>query len=238
MSKVVVWLKNVTQQLDIIRKQNDELIWAEVFNSTIRDSSWFTGSISPGRWAVGYPFLYVLYRVLNEVAPKGVLELGLGQSSKMTCCYASRNDGVEHIIIDHDQEWIDFFYKNLESEFDNSTIIRCDLNIEKKDTYDHYSYHDFNNKIPECKFDLLLIDAPFGSEHDSRNDVLEIIPNRLAENFCIIIDDYHRGGEQETVEKLVKKLRDNGIAFCEGTYSGVKATHVIVSTNWKFLCSL
>lgn len=35
-------------------------------------------SISPGRWAVGYNYLYVMTRVLVELRPHKVLDIGLG----------------------------------------------------------------------------------------------------------------------------------------------------------------
>ena len=34
-------------------------------------------SFSPGRGAIGYPVMYVLYRVLNEFKPTSILELGI-----------------------------------------------------------------------------------------------------------------------------------------------------------------
>lgn len=238
MNKVVAWFKNVTQQLENIRGQNDELIWADIFNSTIKNSSWFSESVSPGRWAVGYPVLYVLYRVLNDVNPQSILELGLGQSSKLTCSYAHSHDGVNHVIVDHDQDWIDFFVNNIKNISDKTDVIRCDLTKEMKQDYEHISYVGFKEALPNCKFDCILVDAPFGSKHDSRNDILSIIPNALAENFCIIFDDFERTGEKETVQKVKKCLKDNGIEFCEGTYTGVKSMHIVVSKNMKFLCSL
>ena len=39
-----------------ILKTQNEILWAQIFNSTIQSSAWFKDqSISPGRWAAGYP---------------------------------------------------------------------------------------------------------------------------------------------------------------------------------------
>ena len=67
----------------------NELLKAEVFNSTIADSEWLRyKSFSPGRWAVDYALLYTLYRTLTAMKPTKIIEFGLGQSSKMIHQYA------------------------------------------------------------------------------------------------------------------------------------------------------
>ena len=87
-----------------------EAVWAQIFNNTISESLWLKDkTFSPGRWAVGYPYLYVMYRVLNETRPKRILELGLGQSTRMIAQYAAAFQDVEHIVVEHDPEWVEFF---------------------------------------------------------------------------------------------------------------------------------
>ena len=72
-----------------------EAVWAQIFNNTISESLWLKDkTFSPGRWAVGYPYLYVMYRVLNETRPKRILELGLGQSTRMIAQYAAAFQAV------------------------------------------------------------------------------------------------------------------------------------------------
>ena len=78
-----------------------EAVWAQIFNNTISESLWLKDkTFSPGRWAVGYPYLYVMYRVLNETRPKRILELGLGQSTRMIAQYAAAFQDVEHIVVE------------------------------------------------------------------------------------------------------------------------------------------
>lgn len=236
MNKVLTWLKNVTQSLEYLKKQNDELIWADIYNSTIANSSWFDQSVSPGRWAVGYPLLYVLYRILDEQNVNSILELGLGQSSKMTCCYTHTKNNVSHIIVDHNNDWTDFFSHNIDEIFDKSKLVLCDLDYN--DVYEHYSYNGFKDSIPILEYDLIIVDGPYGSEHDSRNDILGIIPSRLASDFVIILDDCEREGEKETFEKLLHILVENGIDCSVGVYSGIKEVRVITSKSRSYLCTL
>lgn len=68
----------------------EEIRWGQIYNSTIAGSEWLKDqSVSPGRWAVGYNYLYILYRILNDVKPTNILELGLGQSTKLMAQYAA-----------------------------------------------------------------------------------------------------------------------------------------------------
>lgn len=90
--------------------KTNEVIWGQIFNNTITDSKWLANqTFSPGRWAAGYPFLYVLYRALNEVRPKKILALGLGQTTRMISQYAAADIRVSHRVVEHDAEWATFF---------------------------------------------------------------------------------------------------------------------------------
>ena len=92
-----------------------ELLWSQIYHDTVLGSDWLkNNSISPGgprRWAVGYNFLYTLYRILNEMRPKQILEIGLGQSTKLTGQYADYFD-AKHLVVEHDLEWTKFFCKS------------------------------------------------------------------------------------------------------------------------------
>ena len=95
------------------KRDASEAVWAEIFNNCIRSSSWLKdSSFSPGRWAVGFQYLYALYRVLDEGHPKNILELGMGQSTKMIAQYVAENAGVKHIVTEADASWIEFFKEN------------------------------------------------------------------------------------------------------------------------------
>ena len=90
----------------------NENIWSNVFHDTIWDSKWLLNKkFSPGRWAVGYQYLYVLYRILESVQPQSILELGLGQSTQMMTQYAEYAEDCRHYIVEHDPAWIEFYKK-------------------------------------------------------------------------------------------------------------------------------
>ncbi|GHV55474.1 hypothetical protein FACS1894216_17910 [Synergistales bacterium] len=87
-------------------------------------------------------------------------------------------------------------------------------------------------------FDFISIDAPFGSDVYSRIDVLDIIPDCLMSSFIIMIDDYNRIGEQNTVKEIMRRFSDRNISVCSGSYRGAKQSLLITTEDYKFLCTL
>ncbi len=219
----------------------EETVWGETFNNAICDSAWLINkSFFPGRWAVGYQYLYVLYRVLNEYRPKSILELGLGQSTHMITQYAAKGEGVAHRVVEHDSEWINFF-KREHRLAEQSEIVQLGLDKEKVFEDDEVLvYKDFKEKAGNRSYDFISIDAPFGGQAKvyARVDTLKLIPECLAESFVIMVDDANRIGEQNTIRLIKSRLEESGIDYASGIYKGKKETYIITSNNNRFLCTL
>lgn len=218
-----------------------ETVWAEIFNNVISDSSWLHNTaFSAGRWAVGYPYLYVMYRILNEICPKRILDLGLGQSTRMIGQYTMANEDVMHFVVEHDPEWIAFFKRDFALS-ERSRIIQLDREMEPyKEASEVRVFKGFAERFKNEKFDFISIDAPLGGnmKQYSRIDVLKLLPDCLADDFIIMIDDSQRPGEMQTVEEMKEKLDNSGISYHAGKYSGNKDCVVICSANLKFVCSM
>lgn len=218
-----------------------EAVWAEIFNNIISDSLWLKNTtFSAGRTAVGYPYLYVMYRVLNEIKPQHILDLGLGQTTRMIAQYASSHEDAEHFVVEHNQEWIDFFRRDFALS-ERSKIVKLDREmIAFKEAEAVRVFKGFAEQFSEIKFDFISIDAPLGMDMKqySRIDVLKMLPNCLADDFIIMIDDTERPGETNTVNAMREQLKQSGIAFATGRYSGDKDCTVICSKNLKFVCSM
>lgn len=220
--------------------KTNEVIWGQIFNNTITDSSWLANqTFSPGRWAAGYQFLYVLYRALNEARPKKILELGLGQTTRMISQYAAANRQVSHKVVEHDAEWAMFFKQDFtlspQTELIQLPLVKRSYQGDKL-----YAYKNFKNTFPNDKFDLISIDGPFGflSKEYARMDILELLPDCLEKSFIIMIDDYERNGEQNTIKHIRKVLDKASVPYAFGNYAGQKHTAIITSDDLKFLCSL
>jgi hypothetical protein len=81
--KIIKFVRRLagTSGLDDLHDKIQTLVNAQFFRGTIEDCEWLKyRSFSPGGWAMDNAALYTLFRILNDVKPKNILEFGLGQS--------------------------------------------------------------------------------------------------------------------------------------------------------------
>ena len=223
-----------------VTRQVEDIQWGLRLQSLCMGSKWFRGGAYPGGWAVGFPFLCVLYRVLDEFKPASILELGLGQSTKMTTSYMKSGLNTEakvHFIVEHDKEWAEFMKNSV--DFIKSKLILLPLVQKEYKGSTGMSYDKFSDVTGIEKYELILIDGPFGSEGEfSRVDILSIVPNCLADNFVIMVDDTERRGEKNMCNELCKILKKKNIDYVSSDYGGVKNFMVIASKSRRFACSM
>jgi hypothetical protein len=221
----------------LLRFQQEQLK-AAIFNSTISGSEWLKHKdFSTGGWAVDYAFLYTLYRVLNDTQPKKIIEFGLGQTSKMIHQYAKYNKDINAVTYEHDPEWVIFFNKGLRDLYPIN-IKYLELQTIEYNSTKTLSYKNIENELENQQFNLIVVDAPFASEHYSRSQVIKMVPDCLENSFCILIDDLNRPGEQETAQEIYKLLDFNKIKYYSALYSGSKEHLLICSEENYFLTSL
>lgn len=236
-------LSDIQNTAHIIERRLRDSEWATVFRDTLRGSEWLKDvSISPGRSAIGYPGLYALYRSLDEFRPRRILELGLGQSTRVIGSYAG-HFGAAHTIVEHDGDWISFFLGK-HGKNEGTRMVRLDCAetpyegryIRTQEPIRHYE--GFAAALSGETFDFIFIDGPQGSSGYSRPDVTELLPECLEKSFVIMLDDSERQGEQNTMRVMMQILTGAGLRFAAGQYDGVKNTGVIVSEDLKFLLTL
>jgi 16S rRNA G966 N2-methylase RsmD len=231
-------ITQILNNQDFISKQNAELLKANIFNSSITDCEWLKyKSFSPGSWAVDYAFLYTLFNILNVMHPKSILEFGLGQSSKLIHQYANFYEDVNAITCEHDSKWVAFFERitNLNYPINIKPMELANVTYQGEATL---SYKDLIREFGTKQYDLIVVDGPFGSERYSRSQVLELAQTNLADTFCIMIDDYDREGEKETVRELMSILDRKNVGYLYTTYYGSKQHFLLCSENLKFLTSM
>ena len=225
---------------DVAINNSGEAVWASVFHDAIENCSWLKDrKFFPGRWAVGYPALYAIFRVLENFRPKKILELGLGQSTRIIGQYASAYEDVLHTVVEADPNWIDFFKNDFELS-SNTKVQNLEYVMLPYQEKEVRQYKDFEKTFKKQKFDFIFIDAPFGGDMTdfSRVDVLQLLPFCLEKSFVIMLDDFNRPQEQATAAEIEKLLKDNSISFCRGVYSGQKQTVLFCSDDIKFLTSM
>lgn len=219
-------------------KISKETLFADMFHDTINNSEWFNIPLSLCSWAIGYNYAYLLFRVLNEVKPKNILEAGLGQSTKIITEYVKKFENVNHDIVEHNSSWIDFF-KNHTDMSNMQNIHLLEMIEKEKNGFKYNCYKNFKKEFKNKKYNLISIDGPIGGgNHFSRIDILDLIPECLDDTFVIMLDDSEREGEQNMIQLLEEKLRKNGVKYCSGTYEGECDLYICTSEDISFLCHL
>jgi hypothetical protein len=219
----------------------NEILWADIFNNTISESDWLKiKTFSPGRWAAGYPFLYILYRVLRDVKPKRILEMGLGETTRVISQYCSENQNAEHFVAEHDAAWVDFFTKSYIIP-NNTKLITLPLIYLPYNGELVPSYENFSNYFANGTYDFICVDGPSGANADNkyaRLDVLGLISDNLSDSFVILLDDYNQAKIKNMADLLLSKLKEIKIPYVTGVYRGTKDTFILCSEDIKFLKSL
>tara|TARA_R110000868_G_scaffold257932_1_gene515176 strand:- start:140 stop:862 length:723 start_codon:yes stop_codon:yes gene_type:complete len=210
--------------------------WANVYHDSIRGKEWLEKlPLNIGRWAGNYAFFYVLHRVLTEYRPNKILEFGLGESSKFINA-TLKNELTEstHKIIEESSEWKSQFMNN-HNLSSHSEIIICPLKKEEVKSFS-VNVYDGIDKYTKNKFDLYVVDGPFGSEHYSRYDIVKLAKHfEATDEFVIIFDDYNRKGEQDTVNELLILFKKQNITIYKGIYVGSKRVLVLGTQKYKFI---
>jgi predicted O-methyltransferase YrrM len=221
------------------RNMLKELNYADVFNSTIHTSEWLMDkTFSPTSYAIGYPLLYVLYRILDEQHPENILEFGLGQSTKLFHQYSAFMRDAHVTTLEHDAKWIEFFLSKKPLP-KNAGLVVVESEIIKYKGFKTRSIKDLEEHVKDKRFDLILVDAPTVFKRYSRSQILKMVPGNInPDHFIIIIDDSQRRGERDTCRELENSFRNNNIDFFKGEYCGIKTSSLYCSSDLKFLTTL
>ena len=218
-----------------------EAQWADAFHALSLESSWLKDkTFSPGRWAIGYQYLYALYWFLEEMKPKCVLDLGLGQSTRMIAQYAAANSEVRHVVVESSFEWIEFFKNSCFALPPNTAIIHCPYGTKTFKGVDGVRvYENFLSSLQDYKFDLVSIDAPLAGDmmDFGRVDTIQLIPDHLDKRYAILFDDTGRMADNAGFRALVDELMVNGFTAQIGCFYGLKRSSAVVSEDLQYLLS-
>lgn len=232
--------KSMIDKITLLGRIEEENTWSNVFHDVIKDSVWLMNkAFAPGRWAAGYQMLYVMYRILDSVKPKKILELGLGQTTRMISQYSGYYH-AEHQVVEHDPKWIEFFATTYEVP-DNVKFVNIDTITDKYlDDEAVIMYQGFEEQFRGQKFDFICIDAPLGGKaiKYARVDILKILPECLESDFVLLLDDTERTGETNTIKLLQNTFEENGIEYVMKRYDGRKSSMIFTTKKYSFLTSL
>lgn len=229
--------RQLRQEIGNIAHIQWELYQATRFHDSIVDSPWLKyKSFSLGGWAADYGLMYTIFRTLNAMRPMNILEFGLGQTSKMIHQYA-KYFNANAITCEHDEKWVKFFNNSKDGDYPVN-IQMMNLQTIQYKGHDTLTYEDCSRVFSNQRFDLILVDGPFGSDHFSRSQIIGLAKNNLAQQFCIIMDDYERPGEKETMGEVLNVLKNGDNLFCSRIYTAEKQHMLICSSDLIFLTTI
>lgn len=214
-----------------------ELNFANLLHDTIVQSPWLKDkTFSLFSWAANYSFIYTLYRILDKINPTNILEMGIGQTTRLTSQYIAHKNPKAHLTVcEHDPKWIEFYKPDL-PENKNIDIKKFDLEYFMYENKENDKYAGLAEYVGKQKFDLVIIDGPFGFNRNlPRTNILDLITNdNLADDFIIIFNDAERAGEQATIVHAESLLRNKNIDFISYARQGLKRQHIIASSSHGF----
>lgn len=219
-----------------IKKSNNEVLYSNIFFNLINNCNWIKKKdFIPVNGAANCSFLLSLFSILEYIKPKNILELGMGQTSKLTTQYiVNKNNSASLHIVEHDMKWLEYFGDQLDVD-SNIFIHNPELISFIHDGGESIKYSNFYDEIKDEKFDLVIVDGPMGyNQLFPRTNVLDLIPDNLAEEFVILVDDAERVGEKNTISLLLNKLQEHDISYKNVIKSSTKNLAVITSQGLKF----
>ena len=226
--------ENRRNQKEIL-KFSKELNWANVYHDSIKGYKFLEYlPLNTGRWAGSYAFFYVLNRILTDYPPSSILELGLGESTKFISAFLNNDKlpNCKHLVIEEDESWLNLYLSKFSQSERTEVRIKSTETISVENLYTKV-YSDFNEVLNK-KFDLYIIDGPKGSRHFSRYDLVKIVQIFSPQDeFILLIDDYERLGERETIEKARIILKNKGVLVYESVYYGLKNVLLIATERYK-----
>lgn len=166
--------------------------------------------------------------ILNEIIinqRKMILEFGSGLSTIMMARLIKKNNlDVKIFSVEHNQEWASIIERYLEKENLRQyvNIIRTDLKEIKTNlgNVNWYEYNTIINNINHNKFDLIIVDGPPANAENikySRYPALINMTDNFEEDFCLILDDANRKGEQQIIKSFLDMNQDLSFSLISNT---------------------
>ena len=230
--------KELQEWRNLANRQFKELNFADLLHDTINESEWLHDkSFSLHGWAANYSFIYMLYRILDNAKPQNILEMGMGQTSRLTSQYAAYcNPNATLDIIENDAGWIATYQPQL-AQSEHTKVHHRDLEFFTYDKVECRKYKDLSEIVGNTKYDLIIIDGPWGAEQNlPRSNILDLIKNHnLADDFIMIFDDAERKGEHNTSAQAIKLLQEQNVEHFVFQRNGIKTQTYITSSTKSFI---
>ena len=234
-------LAAMEEKLELCYNELKELNYAHLLHDGMRESSWVKNqTFDLHNWAANYSFIYLLFRILDKMGPRNILEFGLGQTTKLTTQYIAHKNPEAYLnVCEHNVDWIKIYQPEL-PKHEHIRIHHLELEYFEYRRKRNDKYAGLLELVGDQKFDLIIVDGPVGGGKNlPRSNVVDLIGHgNLSEDFVIIFDDAERVGEKNTIRKAHEALRKKSIAFQTFERFGIKRQAYIVSVSRSFVAYL
>jgi hypothetical protein len=184
---------------------------------------------TPIQSSANYALLFLVMSTVIRAQPRRVLELGCGQTTLLLD--ALREAGVwsgDLVSVEQDVFW----WQEISAEV-STTVVHAPL-VERSIAGRTTQCYDVAGlAVPPEGFDLVLVDGPVGTPRWSRLGCLSFVPEALARDFVVILDDYERPGEKETAAEMRSALAAGGIAFEEECFLSNKQQLMLATEKYR-----
>ena len=159
-----------------------------------------------GGWAASADVLVLLYQLVRDERPRRVLECGSGVST-LVLAYALRDiDGASLITLEHDSRHLANTRESLHRhglsdlvELRLAPLVTVETSTSGERWYDP-------QRLPSGPIDLTFVDGPPSNRGKAtRAPALQLVADRLAPDATIVVDDYLRPGDRETVTAWMER---------------------------------
>ena len=176
---------------------------------------------SSGHWALNPTDLLALLHLVERRRPALVVELGSGTST-LWLAYALERIGGRIVSLDHDPRYAAKTREMLRAHGLDAVAEVRDAPLRQITVRDaEFDWYDVSAVTDLKDIDLLLVDGPPGSIGPlSRYPALTVLRPRLAPGATVVLDDFGREDERETLRRWVS---EDGTLTVEATLIGQHA---------------
>jgi hypothetical protein len=186
----------------------------------------------PVKGAASSSLLYLLLRLAELDGIVNVLELGVGESTRLLDDVRRRERPDLMITsLEHDPGWAALIGDQTGRHIPATPLVRRSVRGMETQAYDR-------SCLSDQRFDLIIVDGPPGVRRHSRWGALELLQHHLADQFVLVIDDAGRRGELDTVAGALEVLADMGLDVSVGLTVSSTSQVVIASPQFRHVCHL
>ncbi len=216
-----------------------EIFWLMQYQYVAADVDWLPiKSIGSSNTSaeVGYAYLYILIRLLEEYHPKNILEFNIGQVTKISAQYASTHS-AKLTVLDHDRSRVEYLLHKWPIDWSGTEIHGAPLMDAQGYGISGWYYRNFQNVTDGKRYNVFLLKCPRGGDRCIKPhlDIMTKLLELIADDFAILIDHV----EDEAVNKVYKRMKEifeeHGIVYRNAIFSSTdRKVGLFVSESWRY----